>query len=322
MNFIKEYNLWVTGNKAIKMNNSIITDNIYDTIELDNWCALSDIKLPITNKSKAISFMHNNVNYYFSDISLDKVLKIKKIPIIQVLYDPDIINQTIFRNDKVVSDNRQKLIYKSIYKSYLYQLVLLEFMILFNKERNVTLRKQLKKILMKNINKDFNDIMEDISKIITDCNDYDKIKIYICEYINTHHSKNTLFNDIGDTVYNFDKITLAKLKTLPKNKIYKELEKLSAKFVTYGDINKIKDFEFPNMFISCQDNNNNEKYCKKKKFIIDKTKIKSILEILSVDLLNPIKEKWLFNSILINNVVHFFKFIRRLNENINIEIVE
>ena len=89
-------------------------------------------------------------------------------------------------------------------------------------------------------------------------------------------------------------------------------------------MDKLKDFDFPNMYISCQIKNKNKKeqYCKNYKFIIDKKKFKNILEIMSADILNPVKEKWLFSSIFSDNVITFFKFIRRPNEHITITIEE
>ena len=38
------------------------------------------------------------------------------------------------------------------------------------------------------------------------------------------------------------------------------------------------------------------------------------------DILNPVKEKWLFSSVFSDNVISFFKFIRRPDENITIQI--
>lgn len=66
--------------------------------------------------------------------------------------------------------------------------------------------------------------------------------------------------------------------------------------------------------------NKNEKYCNNNKLIIDKHKLKNILEIMTSDILNPVKEKWLFSSVFSDNVIAFFKFIRRPDEMITIQI--
>jgi hypothetical protein len=174
-----------------------------------------------------------------------------------------------------------------------------------------------------NLNKNFDEIMEIISNIIHDCDDYSKIKKQICEFINTHHNKNTLLNEIDGTFYRFDRELFEKIKKLPKDKLYNELLKLSKKFVVYGDITKIKNFDFPNMFVSCQSAGNKKQgaaYCKKNKFIIEKKKLYKMLEIMASDILNPVKEKWLFSNIFTGNNIAFFKFIRRPNELISISV--
>jgi hypothetical protein len=242
-----------------------------------------------------------------------------------MLYDPDDVNRVIsgkFDTSDKTPDTRSKLVGKSIYKNNLYQLILLEFMYIFNSQKNITLRKELKSTLLGNFNKDFDELMGNVSKIISNCDDYNKIKTQICEFINNHHSRNLLFNEIDDSFYTFDREVFDCVKLLPKEKIIKELMRISQKFIIFGDISKIKDFEFPNMFIPCQIKNNTAQYCKKNKFIIDRIQFKKILDIIASDILNPVKEKWLFSSIMNDNVINLFKFKRRINEHITIEIIE
>jgi hypothetical protein len=296
---------------------------IYPYIKIINWIVLSKITTD-TKNSPVIGFMFNNINYYFDDIKIEHVLKVKKAPMVQVLYDPDEINKAIFEKSGNISDTRQKLAGKSIYNNNLYKLLLLEFMYIFNGQRNIKLRQKIKTKLLGNFNKDFDELMEEVSKLIVDCDDYNKIKTQICEFINNHHSKNLLFQEIDDSFYTFDRETFDNIKTMTKEKITKELEKISQKFVVYGDVSKIKDFNFPNMFVPCQIKNNSYdlQYCKKNKFIIDKTQLKKILEIITSDILNPVKEKWLFSSIMSDNVINLLRFIRRPNETITIEFVD
>ena len=76
------------------------------------------------------------------------------------------------------------------------------------------------------------------------------------------------------------------------------------------------------MFITCQSKLavSAKTHCKAGKFIIEKSKLKNILEIMASDILNPVKEKWLFSSVFADNVISFFKFNRRPDETITIEI--
>ena len=45
-----------------------------------------------------------------------------------------------------------------------------------------------------------------------------------------------------------------------------------------------------------------------------------MLNIFAADIMNPVKEKWLFSNILIDNVISYFKFIKRIDEHIYIDI--
>lgn len=330
--FISDFNRWISvksekagmidmnADKKLPLEQRV--QPIYPYIKINNWLVLTKVNKQITNQSNVVGFISHNINYYIKDITLKHALKIKKAKIIPLYYDPDIINKQIFMKSKVTIDKRCFKIGKSIYKSNLYQLLLLEFMTIFNQQKNINIRKQIKKKLLGNLNKDFDELMSAISKLVIDCDDYNKIKTQICEFINNHHSKNLLFHEIDDSFYKFDRELFEKIKKLPKEKLYNELYKISQKFVSFGDVDKIKDFDFPNMYISCQTKGKtkNEKYCKNYKFIIDKRKLKNILEIMASDILNPVKEKWIFSSVFSDNVVSFYKFIRRPDELIKITI--
>ena len=295
---------------------------IYPYIKITNWCVLSNIENTVSNDNIVFGFMFNNMNYYFNKIKLSIALKIKDIPVINYIYDPDEINESLYNKSLNVIDKRHKLAGVSIYKTNLYKLVLLEFIYIFNNSQNTEIRRNLKSILTKNIDKDFDIIMNEIRKIVIDYSDQTKIKSQICEFINNHHNKELLISEIDDSFYTFDRHLFDTIKQLPHDKLYKELEKLSKNFVTYGNIDKLKNFDFPNMFIPCQVKLNKSNYCKNNKLIIDKYDLKHILEIVASDILNPIKEKWLFSSILYDNVLNIFKFIRRPNEEIMIEMID
>lgn len=349
LKFIKDYNNWV----AIESKNANMIDTskntnlplvfrirpIYPFITIQSWLVyvnpinIHSNKPQINKQSMVLGFISNNVNYYINDITLVKAISIasgfehinpknKLLKIFTVYYKPDIVNQQIFIKKNPIIDNRCFKIGKSIYNNNLYQLLLLEFINIFNNQKNIKLRKKLITKLHENLNKDFDEIMTDISSLIVNCDDYDKIKTQICEFVNNHNNKNTLFNEIDNGIYNFDKELLEKIKLLPFNEVYDNLLKLSSKFITYGNIDKLGDFEFTNMFVSCQnDKNNKQSYCKKKKFIINKQKLYNLLNIMAADILNPVKSKWLFNNILSNNLISFFKFINRTDEHIFVNVI-
>ena len=320
MQFMADYNKW--ANTLINTALGIVDKKIYQYINITNWLVLSSVYNQVKSSSNVIGFVCNNINYYINDISLENALKIKNVKIMQLFYDPDIINLQITQNTRITHDDRHKKIGRSIYNAYLYQIVLLEFITLFNTDRNGQLRDKLKKTILINIT-NIDKTLNEIYKLGFSDTDNNKIKNILYDY-NVSRIKNNLFSDINTTTFNFDMYKFEKLKTLEPKEIYNELEKMSHKFIKYGDINKIKNFEFPNIYTSCQSKNkkNMAVYCNDKHLIIDKTKFHNILKILTSDILNPIKEKWLFNTIFSNSIISFFKFIRRPDETIKIEIVD
>jgi hypothetical protein len=357
--FMRDFNRWIAeeSEKAgmsitdTQHKNLPIEDRvqpIYPYIKIHNWLVLTTVGARLTKNSTVIGFTSHNMHYYVKNIKLAQALLAKNAKIIEIYYDPDLVNRQIFAKSKPLVDKRCLQIGKSIYESHLYQLVLLEFLYIFNQQKNHKLRQKIKKKLLGNVNKDFDELMESIANLVVDCDDYHRIKTQICEFINNHHSKNLLFHEIDDSFYKFDRELFEKIKKMPRDRLYQELYKISRQFVVFGDVSKIKDLDFPNMYVSCQHarsqqtaskskknkgskrKNNaqalslhnpiNQKYCKNHKFVIDKIKLKSILEIVVADILNPIKEKWLFSSVFSDNVISYFKFIRRPDEHITITI--
>ena len=57
------------------------------------------------------------------------------------------------------------------------------------------------------------------------------------------------------------------------------------------------------------------------KLIIEKKKLDDILDIISHDIINPSKWKWIFSSVFIDKFVDYFKFIRRKDEYITVDFL-
>jgi hypothetical protein len=102
-----------------------------------------------------------------------------------------------------------------------------------------------------------------------------------------------------------------------------ELKKIANRIVILESEKKINKSvlnidEFTNVLIPCQDKSS--VYCKKNKLLITANKLSELLEILASDILNPFKNKWLFNIIFADSIINIFKFIKRDNEHIEISI--
>jgi SepF-like predicted cell division protein (DUF552 family) len=268
-------------------------------------------------------------------MSVSAAQKIFDVPIQQMMYNPIQINSLIHsikmgakklqKNPVIV----QELQYHT-YNYYLYNLLILQFIYIFNKQRNLPLRKELIAVLVKSDfttnSKQMNAVHEIINKI-EDVEDVHKLKTIISRYISQHHDKKQLIEDITTGYFNFDKVLLDKLKHMEYDKVLAELHNMAKKFVKIGDVTKVKKFRFPNMLISCDQAIKISKksesigYCSENKFIIKKNQLDEMLSILAYDVINPSKWKWLFNNVFIEKSVDFFRFIRRPNETITVEFL-
>jgi hypothetical protein len=317
MSFINEFNRWVDV-QSVKMHIKKELD-LYPVIKIEEWLVLQKA-LDFKKTDKVIGFRSSNLYYYFDDINYETAIKSRKIKSIPLLYDPDIINQAINKKQPQIPDKRCDIIDHALYKYNMYQLFLLEFLRVFSEKTNTVLRSQIKKLFLGDFTKQMNKINNKLIEIIHNTEDLLKIRIQLSDYINNHHDRKQLYLDIDNTSYDFDKVVLNRLMVLEKSVLVKELKIISNGFVKIGDVSKIKNFRFSNMYSSCH-NQKNSNYCHDRKLILPKDKVDIFIDILSDDILNPIKQKWIFSDIMSDRVINFLKFIRRDHESIKITLV-
>lgn len=294
--------------------------NIYPKITIDKW-------LSVLKSKDVIGFVCNGMNYYISQISKTSALSHRKAPIQYVLYNPIKINKMIFnvkigKNKNVYNPAINTKLQLSTYHYYMYELIILQFISIFNRQQNKPMRKKLLNTLAKtNFNKD----MANIRTFITDLDDVEdkqKVKNIISRFINEHHNKRRLVTDINSSFFNFDKVKLEKLKLMEYKLVVKELQKMAKAFVKIGKIN-FKTFEFPNILVPCGQvtKKDNADYCSGNKFIMSREQLNNILDIIAYDITNPSKWKSIFNAAFIEKSVDFFKFIRRGPETIKVSFL-
>ena len=291
-------------------------------IKLDKWIIISDVRTG--KKPSIIGFSSGDLIFYIKSITIKVAKKIADVPFTLKRNDPYKVNTSIYQFSKhkknTQMDKREKNLNKAIYKHYLYNLFLLEFTTMFNKQKNESLRLKIKKLIIKsNFTKDTNKIDDKLREMIYDNNDIYNLSIHISNYLNKHRDKKILLKVINDTKFNFDIVLLEKYRNMDKETLKKELHKLSKKIICVG-VPKYTDFN--NILVPCDSSfeNKNRGYCKHKKLIIPSNKLKNYIDILASDILNPIKSKWLFSSIFNEKILSYFKFIKRPFESINIII--
>lgn len=311
--FIDKYNNWVVNesynknmikhdvNPKSSLKNRVT--NIYPYITISRWLMFKSV----------IGFRCDRLNYYFTPITKRYALSISNSTIHTLLFDPVVINTIIKKKCPPKNDTRNKRINQTTYERFKYQLLLLEFIKYFDNEKNEILRTKLKKLIMRtNFNKPLDHMHKSSNKLITDTEDILKFNGIIEQFINSHWSKQQLLSTLDNLTFNFDKVSLSKLLTTKNKHVPRELKKIATKIITIG---KIQPGEFKNIFSTCD---SNEPYCSKNKLILDRNSFSSMIDILSSDILNPAKRKWIFNHALVSRNMSFYKFIRRAGEVIQI----
>lgn len=344
--FIKYFNHWIAleseskglfkqgVKKSLPLEQRV--EPIYDYIRADKWLLLDN---PFSNcKPLVLGFKHKGINYYFCPIAKEVAKKISNAPFEQLLYHPDDVNQTTCSGAKIKTDPRVCNILKSMYDYHLYEILILELTELLNKERNLPLRHLIKKELLNNLDVSSYDTLKNIDSEVTKyfskfenettskIEDMKVLTDQINGYMTQHHNKKHLFDLVDSFFYNFDRIKINELKSMPYDKIVQELHKMCkniVKIVTRKELDRslTKMEDFPNMLMSCQRSSkiHQKGYCAGNKLYITKPKLDELISILASDILNPFKQKWIFSVIFTNRNINYFRFIKKENESIIIE---
>ncbi len=232
-------------------------------------------------------------------------------------YDFAAINAAIFSRRSPQSDNRMTMLGKSLYDNYLYQLFMLEFINYTEKERNVELRKLIRDVLSKT---DFRrKIFEAQRELRVLLKQYTTDSVTIQSQIAwAFHNgdKRGLFDTIDSTVYEFDKMTINRLRKLPLEAMRVELRKIVSEFTTQSPLTESK-LLVPNIYLPCEYTTNVE-YCKGKRLVMETAMLNSYVDILASDLVNPIKYKYLTSGLFTDNIIDYFKFDQYAGEIITI----
>lgn len=267
--------------------------------------------------NKIIGFSSNNLGYYITSgkpIISKGSKESKESNVLQLRYDPDKVNQTILSNPEPRVDRRLQTLGKSLYENYIYQIVVMEFMKEFNRQKNKKLRGELIKLIKETNFKSaligfiqkFNQILEKYPE------DAQRIKSQINEFYNVHMDKSILIDQINGSYYQFDRLILEK----DPAKLRKQLRKVADKFVRIGQP-RIGDF--PNILVPCSDSD--ASYCIRNRLIITADKLKEIIDIFSSLIQDPYMERYLNYVTFVNNTLDYFQFEKRTHESISVQVL-
>lgn len=288
LDFLKEYNTQMSDN---------VTPDFWLRLRRDSGVKSADL---------AIGFSYKGLHFYGSVTSDD--VKRNPAPFKTLYYDPDILNNSLTGNKMGIWPRDRREMDWAMYNKYLYQLILLEFVALFDKQKNLAMRAKLFKILRSRHHRD----MFDIPGI--DTGDSEILWDLVTEYNTQHHSHDQLVQHINTTIFGFDRTMLRKLRELPIPSLTAELKKLAKTIIVES---AVSDMKFDNVFIACSDGFEGS-YCDNNKLRIPPGKLDTFLEILASDIKNPLKEKTLFSRAFLTNIIDPYQFERREFETIKI----
>lgn len=289
-----------------------------------------------SQNSRAIGLVDsNNYLYYLTDLRQDKLAELKKgneslfesLFIKYIGYDPVAVNKLIYNRAPAIEDERQKMLGKSIYKNYQYQLFLTEFINYIENNKNMEIRKKLKDILSgKGANQGqpsgrsagLSDLQMMVSltlgaKYVEDAN---LINNQIANfYYKGKQAKSAVADIIDNNIYDFDLTKLRELHKKPKAEIVAELKKMVPNFAEEGQLPD--DIKIENIYVPCE--YKDQAQCQDKRLVVEN--IDRMIDLLADDILNPLKIKYMISGIFTSKIINYFKFEKNPGEVIVINTV-
>lgn len=273
-------------------------------IEIEKW---------LTIKDKVYGFICNDLHFYIKPCHIDFAMKhYKTQEKIELLYDPNLVNATLLKHQLNEAPN----ISNELYTYYLYQLFVLEFVKHLSMLRNNRLREKIKKLIAtSNIGGDFVEFRQQITKLIKNDDDQTKILYQINTFINLNKEKSDILQEIDNSVYKFDSDVLEHMKTLNKAKVVGILKSMSKKYVDISKNRNILDIN--NIISSCK-----AEHCKSSKLLMTKSEYDSYIDTLASEIVNPLKNDWVFSDIYLAKNIDLNRYIYNPTETITISLYD
>lgn len=256
--------------------------------------------------------------FYFNKYTQDLIDSKLDIEIIK--YDYAEINKMILSRAVAKIDARTQKIGEALYNNYAYQLFIIEFVNFLNNERNTQIRSGIIMLIDKtNFKKDTNDFRKNLRNLLKEFStDYTVIQSQMSAFYQGKLDKPQLLLNIDKTTYDFDRLTISKLKALSSIELKNELKRISKNFVVEKDFDTT-GVKFPNIYLPCEDLADKPTYCDNKKLILTKNNSLDIfIDILAKDLSDDLKLKYILNNLMMDITIDMFSFQRNPNEIITI----
>lgn len=266
----------------------------------------------ITVSGKIIGCASDKFIFYITDY--DEII----MPLREIKYDYTTINKAILTRAEPIVDNRTKLIGEALYTNYIYQLFVIEFVNFLDTERNVVIRSRLKSLINDtNFKKEVGEFRKDLRELLKLFPaDFTLMQHQLVEFYYNYFNKPMLLSQIDATVYDFDRVTMNKLKLLGLEDLKVELRRISNSFAVEKNFDTTA-IKFPNIYMHCAELIDVSGYCDNAKLMVNQS-IDELVNILAADLQDDLKSKYLLNNMFMDIVVDYFRFTKWSTEVITI----
>jgi predicted XRE-type DNA-binding protein len=229
-----------------------------------------------------------------------------------ILYDPVVVNHAILSNQPAETTLN---ITKALYDNYQYRLFVVEFANYIDQERNMKIRNAIYNVIKEHdFRKEIEQIKKEVRHILGDYQaDLSHLINQILSFFHKKMAKDTLIAQIKNTVYKFDKMTLSRIFAMNHGEVVALLREIAGNFAVERAL-PADDAEFPNIYVSCQDNQAN--YCDGKRLIV--SNLNEMIQFLADDLTNELKRQYFLANIWLENYIDYFSFATHSREKVQI----
>ena len=287
------------------------------------------------DRNMVIGFVANGVNFYHQGVPISVVAKAaattdtayilstwkKNSHVKQLLHHPQVLNRIIHRQSRAVADRRTRRAGAYLYQHHMYQLLVMEFSRYFNRDKNHATRRVLRRELEKS---DLFHHPQQLSDVINKVHlrgteDSHRIWRLVESFVGEHSDRSRLLREFDETHFDFDRMRLERLKKMKSKQLRVALSKLVREFVSVGPLPSALGGHFSNMLVGCTQGTSSPQ-CRGRRMIVPSSRLNSMLDILTQDILDPVKQRQLFSPVLLCKTSSMFRFVRRPFEHISISI--
>jgi len=245
----------------------------------------------------------------------------ENLPEWHIGYDIDHLNDLIREKAPPIIDATSKRLGEAMWTNYAYLLFVTEFMGYIENERSADMRKKITELVeradmtkaMKAFKKELAGILvnhpQDIAVMYTQL-----LTVYYANY-----SKEEFLKAISATIYDFDRLTMARLLSMTLEQRAAELERISTNFTEENPSFDPSGVTFPNIYLPCEDlakTKAGSTFCGNGRLIVaDRRKF---CKYLAADLSDELRYKYLTSATWADTVVDPLKFFSAPNEIITI----